>query len=168
MNDRTTIFACIPTTELKTAERHLYVTSAAQLISPGLSPFSVRKRRPRDVPAAISALLIGGLKIGPAVGAELQAPTPQNPPSDYREEPVEFGPPIVYAPPPPPVYYAYRVAPIVPRPYILDVRITVDPTCGRTGPVARGLEGMALVEVAVCAGEASPRHTIRPVRHQSF
>ena len=32
---------------------------------------------------AISALLIGGLKIGPAVGAELQAPTPQNPPSYY-------------------------------------------------------------------------------------
>jgi|SwirhirootsSR2_FD_contig_81_1121871_length_581_multi_1_in_0_out_0_1 hypothetical protein len=68
---------------------------------------------------AISALLIGGLKIGPAVGAELQAPTPQNPPSYYSEEPVEFGPPIVYAPPPPPVYYAYRVAPIVPGPYYL-------------------------------------------------
>jgi hypothetical protein len=66
---------------------------------------------------ALSALVIGGLKIGPAVSAELQPPSPQNPPSYYSEEPVELGPPVVYAPPPPPVYYAYRVAPIVPGPY---------------------------------------------------
>jgi hypothetical protein len=66
---------------------------------------------------AIGALVIGGLNIGPAVGAELQAPSPQNPPSYYSEEPGELGPPVVYAPPPPPVYYAYRVAPIMPGPY---------------------------------------------------
>ena len=33
--------------------------------------------------------------------------------------------------------------------------LTVDPTCGRTDPVARGLAATALLEVVIYAGEQS-------------